>query len=614
MASRILGISAFYHDSAACLLVNGEIIACAQEERFTRIKQDSSFPIKAIKYCLEEGKLNPNDLTDIVFYDNPYKKLNRIIATSLSYPLSSKHFFKNSIANWFKKSLNLDDQIRGAIAVEFQCLADDLPRVDLVDHHQSHAASAFYPSPYKEAAILCVDGVGEWDTTSLWLGNGHKLSKLSSIEFPHSLGLLYSAFTWYLGFKVNSGEYKLMGLAPYGRPLYKNLIYNNLIHFAEDGSFQLNMEYFTFPVKPLMIGKKFENLFKSKVRQPESKLEQIHMDIARSIQDVLEEAMVGIARYAAKQTNSNNLCIAGGVALNCKANSKIIEKNIFKNLWIQPAAGDAGGALGCALTLYHEKYPNERMIYPAADKMKGSYLGPSFDDREIESYLNSVNASFNYLKEPELFEQVAQAIEQGNVIGWFQGRMEYGPRALGNRSIIGDPRSDKMQSIMNLKIKKRESFRPFAPSVLKSKSSQWFDLKCESPYMLFVANVKKEKCLELTAQEEHLTGLESLKIRRTVIPAVVHVDYSSRLQTVSEETNERYYNLIKTFYKNTNCPILINTSFNVRGEPIVCTPEDAMECFMSTDIDYLVMGNFVLNKAKQNQLRNFSPKRNFIED
>lgn len=589
---NILGISAYYHDSAAALITNGEIIAAAQEERFTRIKHDHNFPSNAIKYCLKEADLKSKEIDSVVFYDKPFLKFERILETYLQYaPIGIKSFIK-AIPLWMKKKL----WIKSLIQEEFVDFNGDIL---FSEHHISHAASAFYPSPFDEAAIITTDGVGEWTTTSIGFGKNNKLELLKEIHFPHSLGLLYSAFTYFTGFKVNSGEYKLMGLAPYGEPKYVRTILDNLIDLKEDGSFHLNMEYFNFAAGLTMTNRKFANLFGGPPRRSESELTQREMDLARSVQDVVELAMLNIAKFAKEITAERNLTLAGGVALNCVANGKILRENIFDNIWIQPAAGDAGGAIGSALAIWYDYLNNEHQPISSNDSQKGSYLGPSFTNNEILDFLNKHNIPHKKLSNSELYGQVASLIDTQKVIGWFQDRMEFGPRALGARSIIGDARSPEMQKKMNFKIKYRESFRPFAPSVLAEQVDKYFELDRESPYMLLVANINENIKFKMTKEEKTLFGIEKLNIKRSEIPAVTHVDYSARIQTVHKETNPRYWNLIKAFYDLTGCPVIVNTSFNVRGEPIVCSPLDAYKCFMRTEMDYLVLGNYLLDKSEQ---------------
>ncbi|MFQ5823654.1 MAG: carbamoyltransferase [bacterium] len=585
---NILGISCFYHDSAACLVRNGDIIAAAQEERFTRKKHDQNFPTHAIRYCLKEGEIASDQLDYVVFYDKPWLKFERILETYLTFvPRGIRSFYK-AIPVWLKQKLWIPELIRKELEYDV--------RVLFTEHHESHAASAFYPSPFEEAAFLTMDGVGEWTTTSFGIGKGNKLEIHYEIKFPHSLGLLYTAFTYFTGFKVNSGEYKLMGLAPYGEPKYVDLILDELLDLKEDGSFRLNLKYFDYCAGLRMINRKFEELFGGPPRNPEAKITQREMDVARSIQAATEEIMLRMARHVHKMTGQRYLCLAGGVALNCVGNGKILREGPFDDIWIQPAAGDAGGALGAALFAWYRYLDNPRKIKGKKDCQKASYLGPEYSDEEIEQYLVENHIPFEKLNTKKLITMGAKLIAEQNVVGWFQGRMEFGPRALGARSIIGDARSLEMQSVMNLKIKFRESFRPFAPTVLKEKCSEYFELDRESPYMLLVAPVlethRKNGAMEAV-------GLKKLKIERSSIPAVTHVDYSARIQTVSAEDNPLYHAMIKKFSEMTGCPVIINTSFNVRGEPIVCTPEDAYRCFMRTNMDYLIMGSYLLDKKKQ---------------
>jgi len=591
-STYILGISAFYHDSAAALLKDGQIIAATQEERFSRRKHDYSFPKQAIEYCFKEAGVEASDLNCVVFYDKPFIKFERLLMTYLEYaPLGLRSFIA-AMPPWIKQKLFLrefiNEQLGGHLKVLFS------------EHHESHAASAFYPSPFKEAAILTVDGVGEWTTTSYGVGKGSDVAIMAEIKFPHSLGLLYSAFTYYIGFKVNSGEYKLMGLAPYGEPKYVDVIKRELIDIREDGSFRLNMKYFNYCAGLTMTNRKFHRLFGAPARRSDiERIEQRHMDIARSIQAVTEEVILKIAKYIYAQTDQKNLCLAGGVALNCVANGRLLREGPFDNIWVQPAASDAGGALGAALSIWYGYFKEERQTNGRHDSMNTSLLGPAFSDEEIEGYLKKNDIAYDKLKKENLVKRAAEVIAGQRVLGWFQGRMEYGPRALGNRSILGDPRSEKMQSIINLKIKFRESFRPFAPTVLAEHLLSYFNLKQESPYMLLVASVKGDKCLPITKEQERFFGLDKLGVKRSVIPATTHVDCSARVQTVKREDNPLYYDLINEFYRLTQCPVVINTSFNVRGEPIVCTPQDAYRCFMRTNMDYLIMGNFLLDKKKQ---------------
>jgi len=588
---NILGISCFYHDSAACLVRNGEIIAAAQEERFTRKKHDENFPKNAIGYCLKEAGIEIEKVDLVAFYDKPFLKFERLLETYLSFAPKGFKSFLVSLPSWLGRKLWIPQVIRKEVGYK--------GKIIFVEHHQSHAASAFFPSPFEEAAFLTVDGVGEWATASFGVGRGNKISIDSEIHFPHSLGLLYSAFTYYTGFKVNSGEYKVMGLAPYGEPRYVDLIYNHILKVKDDGSFWMNMDYFNYCQGLTMTNEKFHRLFGGPPRKPESKLTQKEMDLAASIQKVTEDVMLKMVEHVFKKTGMRYLCLAGGVALNCVANGKILREGPFDDIWIQPAAGDAGGAVGAALFAWYQ-YLNNKIVVSGQDAQKGSYLGPEYSNQEIKEFLDSYNIPYNFIKEDkELFERVAELLAKEKIVGWFQGRMEFGPRALGNRSILGDARSPQMQSKMNLKIKFRESFRPFAPSVLYEYVKEYFDIDRPSPYMLLVAEVRKDKRREMTEEEKKLWGIDKLNVVRSVIPAVTHVDYSARLQTVHRETNPRYYALIKTFYEKTGCPVIVNTSFNVRGEPIVCTPEDAYRCFMRTNIDFLVMGNFVLEKENQ---------------
>ncbi len=595
---KILGISAYYHDSAAALVVDGKIIAAAQEERFTRKKHDARFPVNAVNYCLQAAACNLLEIDQVVFYDKPLVKFERLLETYLAYTPRGFRSFLAAMPIWLKEKLYLKTELKRELAKLAGCKRTEVPQLLFTEHHQSHAASAFFPSPFAKAAVLCLDGVGEWATTSVWLGEGNKLTPQWEIDFPHSLGLLYSAFTYYTGFKVNSGEYKLMGLAPYGEPKYTDLIYKNLIDLKPDGTFRLNMEYFNYATGLTMTNKKFDRLFGGPPRKPEGQLTQREMDIAASIQEVTEEVVLRLARTVQEEFEVDYLCMAGGVALNCVANGKLVRSGIFKDIWIQPAAGDAGGALGAALATWYQYHDQPRQPQ-AKDSMQGSYLGPKFDPEEIQQHLDQVGAQYQRLDDKELMPQLAKILAAENVVGWCQGRMEFGPRALGGRSIIGDPRSRKMQSIMNLKIKYRESFRPFAPSVLAERVNDYFELNCDSPYMLLVAPVQEELRTPMTAAEQQLFGIEKLKVPRSKIPSVTHVDYSARIQTVHKETNPRYYDLIKHFEAETGYGLLVNTSFNVRGEPIVCTPEDAYRCFMRTEMDYLVLENFILAKSDQ---------------
>jgi len=600
MKNYIIGISAYYHDSAATLVSDGKVIAAAQEERFSRKKHDPAFPAGAIRYCLQEANIQPSDITHVVFYDKPLLKFERLLETYLSYAPTGFRSFISAMPIWLKEKLYLKKTLKRELSGIFDIPEKSLPPLLFTEHHQSHAASAFFPSPYEKAAVLCLDGVGEWATTSMWLGDGRKLTPQWEIDFPHSLGLLYSAFTYYTGFRVNSGEYKLMGLAPYGEPKYVDLILDNLLDLKEDGTFRLNMKYFNYATGLTMTNKKFADLFGAPAREPESELSQKEMDIARSIQWVTEEVVLRLARSVHKETGMDYLCLAGGVALNCVSNGRLLREGPFKEIWIQPAAGDAGGAVGAALSVYHEYLEKPRTVQKP-DATEGSYLGPRFSNEEIKKYLDKIGASYTEIEDETLMPELAKIIEDENVIGWFQGRMEFGPRSLGARSILGDARSQKMQSIMNLKIKYRESFRPFAPVVKYDKVSEWFEHEGPSPYMLIVAPVKEDKRTLMTEDQTKLFGIDKLNIPRSEIPAVTHVDYSARVQTVHPETNPRFYHLLDEFEKRTDCPVLVNTSFNVRGEPIVHTPEDAYRCFMRTEMDYLVMENIVLNKSDQKE-------------
>ncbi|GMQ87340.1 MAG: carbamoyltransferase [Gammaproteobacteria bacterium] len=601
MSVSILGISAYYHDSAAALVVDGNIVAAAQEERFSRKKHDAGFPAQAVSYCLEEAGITLDELDYIVFYDKPLIKFERLLETYLAFVPSGFRSFLASMPVWLKDKLFLKTTLKKELlklCVRADSKESDLPPLLFSAHHRSHAASAFFPSPYEKAAVLCLDGVGEWATSSVWLGDGNSLEPQWEIDFPHSLGLLYSAFTYYTGFKVNSGEYKLMGLAPYGEPKYSDLILDNLLDVKEDGSYRLDMSYFNYATGLTMTSSRFDTLFGGPPRKPESEITQREMDLARSIQVVTEEVVLKIARNVHKELDVDYLCMAGGVALNCVSNGRILREGPFKDVWIQPAAGDAGGALGAALSVWHEYLQKPREA-SAGDSMQGSYLGPRFSADSIKEYLDGVDAKYEVMDDDVLMPRLAGVLNNENVVGWSQGRMEFGPRSLGGRSIIGDPRSKKMQSVMNLKIKYRESFRPFAPAVKADRVSEWFEIDRRSPYMLLVAPVKEEKCCALSEEQDKLFGIDRLNIPRSEIPAITHVDYSARIQTVHSETNPRFYKLLGAFEEESGCPVLVNTSFNVRGEPIVCTPEDAYRCFMRTEMDYLVLENFLL--AKQDQ-------------
>ena len=600
---NILGISAYYHDSAACLVRDGEIIAAAQEERFTRKKHDSGFPRRAVEYCLAEAGIGIKDLTYIVFYDKPFIKFERLMETYVGFAPKGIQSFLAAMPVWLKEKLLLRNLLeKEVLACPGGLTKSQLPEFLFGEHHESHAASAFLASPYERAGILCMDGVGEWATTSAWLGEGNSLTPLWEIPFPHSLGLLYSAFTYYTGFKVNSGEYKVMGLAPYGEPKYVKAIYEYLLDLKPDGTFRMNMDYFNYCTGLTMTNRKFDDMFGGPPRKPESKLSQRDMDLARSIQEVTEEVMLRLSRTIRRETGVDYLCLAGGVALNCVGNGRVLREGPFKGLWIQPAAGDAGGAVGAALNAWHQYENQPRTADNCKDKMNGSYLGPAFTNQDVEARLKTLGAAYSRLAENELLGRVADELAAGKVVGWFQGRMEFGPRSLGGRSILGDARNTKMQSVMNLKIKYRESFRPFAPSVLRERVADYFKMNCDSPYMLLVAPVLEKRRLPSTSNQKELWGIDLLNVPRSDIPAVTHIDYSARVQTVHEETNPRYHKLLKTFEEKTGCATLVNTSFNVRGEPIVCTPEDAYRCFMRTEMDMLVLENCILRKEDQKAL------------
>ena len=611
--TSILGISAFYHDSAAAVIVDGKITAAAQEERFSRKKHDARFPINAIKYVLEENNIKLSEIDYIVFFEKPFLKFERLLETYLAFAPKGFKSFSMSMPIWlreklFQKKLIFDEL--NQIDENF----NDIKKIKFSEHHYSHAASAFFPSPFKEAIVLTLDGVGEWATTTVSIGKENNLEIIKEIHFPHSLGLLYSAFTYYTGFKVNSGEYKLMGLAPYGEPIYKELILKELIDVKDDGSFRLNMKYFNYATGLTMTNNKFAKLFGQKVRKAESELlTQFHMDIAASIQAVTEEVVLKLTRDLSKEYNIRNLCMAGGVALNCVANGKILKDKVFENIWIQPAAGDAGGSLGAALAYWYKELKKPRTI-DENDGMSGSYLGPKYNNEIIENKLKDLKGVFKKFSDLDLIKEVAAQLNNQKTIGWFQGRMEFGPRALGGRSILADPRSEKMQKVLNLKVKFRESFRPFAPSVLREEVKNWFDLDCDSPYMLLVSEVKKSLQIPMNDNQKNLFGIDKLNIKRSNIPAVTHVDYTARVQTVHEETNKRYYDLIKEFNNLTSCPVLVNTSFNIRGEPIVNTIEDAFKCFMGTDLDLLVCENFILYKEQQDQKLAIDYKNSFELD
>ena len=606
--SKILGISAFYHDSAACILVNGEIIAAAQEERFTRKKHDPSYPENAINFVLKFAGLKLNEIDQIVFFEKPFLKFERLLETYVAFAPKGFLSFSKAMPLWIKDKLFQKNLLFNKLKEHDENYISD-ENIFFSDHHLSHAASAFFPSPFEEAVVLTADGVGEWATTTVAVGKNNKLEIKKEIHFPHSLGLLYSAFTYYTGFKVNSGEYKLMGLAPYGNPIYQDKI-SQIIDVKDDGTFRLDQSFFNYATGLTMTSKKFDELFGCERRDPEkNELTQFHMDIASSIQKVTEDIMIKLAKSIRKEYNIKNLCLAGGVALNCVANGKILEEKIFDKIWIQPAAGDAGGSLGAALALWHIEQNQTRTVN-TNDNMKGSYLGPEFDQDEIERELKNAGANFEILKYDELIDKTSDLLSNEKAIGWFQGRMEFGPRALGGRSIIGDPRSTNTQKNLNLKVKYRESFRPFAPSVLKEDLPEWFDMSVDSPYMLLVANINPTKKIEMTNEQKKLFGIDKLNIKRSQIPAVTHVDYSARVQTVSKINNNRYYDLISKFKEKTGCPVIVNTSFNVRGEPIVNTPIDAFNCFMGTELDYLVIGNCILDKLKQDQ----TLKKNYINE
>jgi len=634
----VLGISAFYHDSAACLVADGEIVAAAQEERFTRIKHDYNFPLNAVRYCLREARLNASDLDYVGFYDKPLLKFDRLLETYLDYAPSGFNSFLKALPLWMREKLWMPDLIRTEMGKaggeDDERAAKKLGKrfewkLLFGDHHESHAAGAFYPSPFEEAAILTIDGVGEWATSSVGIGRGNEITLLKELRFPDSLGLLYSAFTYYTGFRVNSGEYKLMGLAPYGEPKYASLIKDKLLEIREDGSLKMNHEFFSYSQGLRMTNRAFNKLFDGAPRKPESRITQREMDLARSIQVITEEVMLKMTKFAHKETGMKKLCLAGGVALNCVANGRVLREVPFEDIWIQPAAGDAGGALGIALAIWH-RYLGKTRVSPEksgtwhssrtvktngllayADGMKGSYLGPKYSEEEIEAFLKSKQLPYKKFSRAELPRKVADLLAAGKIIGLHQGRMEFGPRALGGRSIIGDPRSAEMQSIMNLKIKYRESFRPFAPSVLRERVADWFELDTDSPYMLLVADLEKPRRRKMTTEEESLWGIEKLNVKRSEVPAVTHVDYSARIQTVRHETNPLYWEIIEAFEKQTGCPIIVNTSFNVRGEPIVCTPEDSYRCFMRTEMDFLVLETLVLDKQDQ---PSFSEVSNWREE
>jgi carbamoyltransferase len=609
----ILGISAYYHDSAATILIDGKIIAAAQEERFTRIKHDPSYPFNAIEFVLKFAKVTLKDINQIVFFEKPFLKFERLLETYVAFAPRGFKSFCMAMPLWLKEKLFQKKLIINQLKLHDKNFNDE-EKIFFSDHHLSHAASAFFPSPFNESIVLTADGVGEWATTTVAIGKENNLEIKKEIHFPHSLGLLYSAFTYYTGFKVNSGEYKLMGLAPYGKSIYKNKITNHLIDIKDDGSFWLNQDYFNYATGLTMTNSKFEKLFGQKARNSKiEKLTQFHMDIAASIQEVTEDIMIKLARSLKNEFKISNLCLAGGVALNCVANGKILKSKIFDNIWIQPAAGDAGGSLGAALALWHLEQKNKRKVN-SNDDMQGSYLGPEYSQKEIENELDKLGANYKIKDEDDLINKTADDLSKGDAVGWFQGRMEFGPRALGGRSILGDPRSEIMQKNLNLKVKFRESFRPFAPSVLKEDLSNWFDINEDSPYMLMVANINKDKIIPMNEDQKKLFGIDKLNIKRSEIPAVTHVDYSARIQTVNEKTNKKYYKLIQKFKEKTTCPVIVNTSFNVRGEPIVNTPSDAFNCFMGTDLDKLIIGNCYLDKKSQDPSLKRDYKKEFELD
>ena len=598
--SSILGISAFYHDSAACLLINGKITAAAQEERFTRIKHDSNYPHNAVEFVLNYANLKLSEIDQIIFFEKPFLKFERLLETYVAFAPKGFVSFSKAMPIWIKEKLFQKNLLQNKLKNHDVSYDKKKENIYFSDHHLSHASSAFFPSPFNEAVVITADGVGEWATTTVAVGKNNDLEIKKEIHFPHSLGLLYSAFTYYTGFKVNSGEYKLMGLAPYGKPNYVSEIMK-IIDVKKDGTFRLDQSYFNYATGLTMTNKKFDDLFGQKPRDPKfDKLTQFHMDIASSIQKVTEDIMLKLARSVQKEYGLKNLCLAGGVALNCVANGKILKEKIFENIWVQPAAGDAGGALGAALALWHLDQNNPRVINQN-DDMSGSYLGPEYSQDEIKKELSRMGAEFETLNEDEIINRTSKDLSEGNAVGWFQGRMEFGPRALGGRSILGDPRSPNMQKNLNLKVKYRESFRPFAPSILTDDLNNWFEMESVSPYMLMVADLRKEKCIPMSEEDEKLFGIEKLNVKRSSVPAITHVDYSARIQTVHKNTNPKYHKLISKFKEITGCPILVNTSFNVRGEPIVNTPEDAFNCFMGTDLDKLIIGNCYLDKKKQNQ-------------
>ena len=609
----ILGISAFYHDSAATILIDGKIIAAVQEERFTRKKHDSSYPFYSIEFVLSYANIKLNDVDQVIFFEKPFLKFERLLETYVAFAPKGFKSFCMAMPIWLKDKLFQKKMLFNELKKHDKNFKDE-KKIFFSEHHLSHAASAFFPSPFEEAIVLTADGVGEWATTTVAIGKANNLEIKKEIHFPHSLGLLYSAFTYYTGFKVNSGEYKLMGLAPYGTPIYENKIKDNLIDIKEDGTFHLDQSYFNYATGLTMTNKKFDNLFGQSPRDStKGELTQFHMDIAASIQKVTEDIMIKLAKSLKEEFNIKNLCLAGGVALNCVANGKILKEKIFDNIWVQPAAGDAGGSLGAALALWHIEQNNSRKV-SLNDDMQGSYLGPEYSQKEIEEQLDKVGAKYKTLEEEELIEKAADSISKGEAIGWFQGRMEFGPRALGGRSILGDPRSSETQKNLNLKVKYRESFRPFAPSILREDLAEWFDISIDSPYMLMVSNINKDKIIKMTEKQKTLFGIDKLNIKRSEIPAVTHVDYTARIQTVHKETNKKYFKLIQKFKEKTNCPVVVNTSFNVRGEPIVNTPSDAFNCFMGTELDKLFIGNCYLDKSNQDPLLKKNYKKEFELD
>ena len=610
---RILGVSAFYHDSAAALIEDGTIVAAAQEERFSRKKHDAGFPAQAIAYCLSAAGVTLDEIDHVVFYDKPFLKFERLLETYMAFAPRGFRSFKMAIPVWLKEKLFQKDLLKKQFQ-KFDPEFDWQAKLLFAEHHQSHAASAFFPSPFDEAVVLTMDGVGEWATTSVAMGKANKLDVTKEIHFPHSLGLLYSAFTYYTGFRVNSGEYKVMGLAPYGEPIHKETILENLVDLKEDGTFRLDQSYFDYCTGLRMTNAKFDKLFGGPARTPDERLTQKHMDLAASVQAVTEEVVLRLTRSLAHETGVKNLCLAGGVALNCVANGKVLRDGAFENIWVQPAAGDAGGALGAALAAYHLFKDQPREVRPGEDRMAGSYLGPAYSDDEIATRLTAAGADFEILSDDDVVDVTAVALSEGKAVGWFQGRMEFGPRALGGRSILGDPRSPSMQKTLNLRVKYRESFRPFAPSVLREDVADWFEIDADSPYMLMVADVVEDRRRMMTDEEKSLFGIDKLNVPRSEIPAVTHVDYSARIQTVHRETNPRYHALLSRFKELTGCPVLVNTSFNVRGEPIVCTPEDAFRCFMGSDIEVLVVGNCILLKERQNPELKLDYKNAFALD